>query len=307
MVTRGGYKQAQAGDGRSRLNGRQLTMRSLATIVAELSLLTAVAVARLDAADLRDQTRLAYEAYAARATSAFLQRFAVFIAGTPAALGVTGNGEASIRPASGDGIVNVTGGLVHHWAGTSFIAGATLVDAMAVSQAYDDYPRMYKEIVSARMLAHDGNAYRVRFRIRETAMGRTVVLDITSHVTYAFPQTGAVSSIATADEIREVVDSGTSNERYLPAGRDSGYLWRASTMTGLVARDNGVDVTMETIGLSRGFPMMLGWVIEPIARRLGIKSVERSLQEFRDAVRAKTKAAAGVSVPPRAGIGSLPG
>jgi hypothetical protein len=30
---------------------------------------------------------------------------------------------------------------------------------------------------------------------------------------------------------------------------------------------------------------MLGWVIEPIARRLGRKSVETSLREFRDALR----------------------
>ena len=37
---------------------------------------------------------------------------------------------------------------------------------------------------------------------------------------------------------------------------------------------------METVGLSRGFPPLLGWLIEPIARRLGRKSIERSLEEF---------------------------
>jgi hypothetical protein len=132
----------------------------------------------------------------------------------------------------------------------------------------------------------------VQFRLRESALGRTVVLDVSSHVVYAFPRAGAVSSVAAADEIREVIDAGTPREHSLPAGRGNGYLWRAATLTALVARDNGVALTMETIGLSRSFPPMLGWVIEPIARRLGNKSVERSLQEFLDAVRARKKAAA---------------
>jgi hypothetical protein len=275
-------------------------MRSVAGILVGLSFVTAVAVARLSAADLRDDTRLAFETYTARATAAFLQQLA-----SPATLSsprrTTPDGETTVRPATEDGIIKVTGGLVHHWAGTLFIAGATLDDAMAVSQAYDDYPRMYKEIVSARRLAHDGNTYRVQFRISESAMGRTVVLDITSRVAYAFPQAGVVSSVAAADEIREVEDAGTPREHYLPAGRDNGYLWRASTLTGLIARDNGVAVTMETIGLSRGFPSMLGWIIEPIARRLGSRSVERSLQEFRDAVRARKQSAAGASAPAPAG------
>jgi hypothetical protein len=266
-------------------------MRQVAGILVVVSVLTAAAVPSAAAADLRDETRLAYEAYAARAIASFLQRFSS--AAASPGLDAADEGETRVRPAAEDGVISVTGGLVHHWAGSAFIPGVTLDDAIAVSQAYGEYPDMYKEIVSSRMLAHEGNTYRVRFRIRESAMGRTAVLEITSHVTYAFPRAGAASSVATADEIREVVESGTPGEHYLPAGRDSGYLWRASTLTGLIARDRGVDVTMETIGLSRGFPAMLGWIIEPVARRLGIKSVERSLQEFRDAVRARKETATG--------------
>ena len=58
-------------------------------------------------------------------------------------------------------------------------------------------------------------------------------------------------------------------------------------MSRLIERDGGVAVEMETIGLSRAFPRMLAWIIEPIARRLGRKSVELSLQEFASAVRAR--------------------
>ena len=87
-------------------------------------------------------------------------------------------------------------------------------------------------------------------------------------------------ALSTADDIREVENAGQRDERLLPAGQDSGYLWRASNFTRFTEREDGVYVEMETIGLSRGFPPFLGWLIEPIARRLGRKSIERSLEEF---------------------------
>jgi hypothetical protein len=36
--------------------------------------------------------------------------------------------------------------------------------------------------------------------------------------------------------------------------------------------------------LSRSFPPLLGWIIEPIARRLGRRSAATSLQEYIDVV-----------------------
>jgi hypothetical protein len=88
-------------------------------------------------------------------------------------------------------------------------------------------------------------------------------------------------------EIREVAQAGRSDERHLPVGQDRGYLWRANTFAYYEAQDGGVYMELETLGLSRRFPPMLGWMIEPIARRLGRKSVEGSLTEFRDALLVK--------------------
>ena len=70
----------------------------------------------------------------------------------------------------------------------------------------------------------------------------------------------------------------------MPPGQDRGYLWRGATFTRFVEADGGVYMQMETIGLSRAFPPLLGWAIEPIARRVGRGSVENSVQEFRRAV-----------------------
>jgi hypothetical protein len=81
-----------------------------------------------------------------------------------------------------------------------------------------------------------------------------------------------------------VQNAGGRDERLLPAGHDSGYLWRANTFTRYVEGKDGLWIEMETLGLSRRFPPLLGWIIEPIARRLGRRSVETTLLEFQSAL-----------------------
>ena len=109
------------------------------------------------------------------------------------------------------------------------------------------------------------------------------VLDIWSTVRYGGGNEHAFA-VSEATQIRQVEHADERDERHLPSAKDSGYLWQASTFTRYAARDEGVFVELETLGLSRAFPPMLGWVIEPIARRLGRSSVEVSLREFRRAV-----------------------
>jgi hypothetical protein len=135
------------------------------------------------------------------------------------------------------------------------------------------------------LLERNGDTCRVQIRIKESAAGISAVLDVTSQVQYFRPNDNSAYSISNSEQVREVKDAGTSRERLLPAGKDNGYLWRAATFNRLVAQNGGLFVEMETLGLSRSFPPLLSWVFEPIARRLGRKSVELSLREFTQAVR----------------------
>jgi hypothetical protein len=196
-------------------------------------------------------------------------------------------------PANGDGIMTVPGGLVHHWKGRVFIPGATLQDALDVSRAYATYPEMYRSVLSATVLEQDDNVYVVLMRVHEDTNGVSAVLDIRSHIEYHQRDAHHAYSISHSEEIRQVEHAGSRDERRLPAGHDSGYLWRTATFTSFAEQHGGVSVEMETLGLSRGWPKLLGWLIEPIARRLGRKSVEGSLREFeRATTRAVTPAPA---------------
>ena len=244
-----------------------------------LSLLAATAPSRAIAAELEARTTRAWNSYVEDARRAFLAR-----ARTPAGAKVPTAGITA-SAAREDGIIPVPGGLVHHWVGRAFAPGVTLKQALVVSRDYASYDDIYTSVIRSRVLAHQGDTFRVLMRLEEGDAGITAILDVRSTISYSYPDSRTLIALSNADEIREVENAGEADERLLPAGRDSGYLWRASTFTTFREVNGGLYVEMETVGLSREFPTMLGWLIEPIARRLGRKSVEGSLQEFLAAVR----------------------
>jgi hypothetical protein len=232
------------------------------------------------ATELQERTSRAYDAYLAEARQAFLSRIR-----TTGATVAGREGVLTARPGREDGIIDVPGGLVHHWVGTAFISGVTARKVVDVSSDYPHYSRIYKAIIASRLLGREGDTFRVLMRLKEGEAGVSAVLDVQSTVQYYYPTGRSAYVISNADEIREVKKAGESGEQLLPPGQDSGYLWRANTFSHFTEQDGGVYVEMETLGLSRRFPVMLGWLIEPIARRLGRKSVETSLHEFLAAVR----------------------
>jgi hypothetical protein len=242
------------------------------------------------AAELKAASARAYETHAAETTRTFVER------ARRATLGARCDGVMTAKAGSSDGIMDVPDGLIHHWIGSAFIRGATLKQAIDVSRAYANYPRVYKAVVSSRVLSQQGDEYQVLIRLKEGEAGITAVLDVRSKVEYRSATSGASYAISHSEEIREVENAGKKDEKLLPVGHDSGYLWRAHTLTYFAPDEGGVFVVMETLGLSRQFPIGFGWIIEPIARRLGRKSVESTLAEFATAVHQSAGQPAQVAV-----------
>ena len=239
-------------------------------------------------ADLEQRTVDAYQRYVDEARAAFLRRGdAEEWTPMPSATGPAA--ACALAPAEAlptGRIVKAPGGLIHHWASVAFIPRVDVRHVIDVAQAYDEYPAIYRSVLASRLIARDGDTFRVFARLKEDAGMVSAVLDVRTVVTYAGDER-CVYSLGAATEIREVKNAGAVTERLLPAGHDSGFLWRANTFTRFVEFDGGVPVELETIGLSRRFPPLVGWLMEPIARRVGRLSVERTLAEFRTAVLAK--------------------
>jgi hypothetical protein len=239
------------------------------------------------AAVLTDAAARAYAEYVDQARRSFLNRVSQPPAAGEAERAALLREETTVRPGGGDGIQEMPASLIHHWRGAVFIPHTTLNQSLSVSRAYRDYPAIFHPVVAAKVLSDEGDALRVQFRMRQSAGGITGTVDMWSNIQYGRIDPTHAYVISIADTIREVKDAGRSTERYVPQGQARGYLWRAATFTRFVEADGGVYMEMETIGLSRPFPLLLGWVIEPIARRIGRGSVENSVQEFRRAVLAR--------------------
>src|SRR5262245_30701238 len=188
----------------------RVTTKSVSCMV--LGICCGVAVA---AADLQDETRRAFVAYAGDATRMFVDRVRSGRIGS----GAPGSGLAArdndvvVGPAREDGILTISGGLVHHWIGSTFIAGVTLQDALDVSYDYGNYRSVYKPVIASTLLSRNGSIFRVRLRIKESGGGLSAVLDVTSHVEYFSVDDRRVYSISSSEDIREIRSNGTANER----------------------------------------------------------------------------------------------
>jgi hypothetical protein len=261
------------------LQKAKLSSAVLVRLTLACGLVVLLAAAPVAAADLQQRSAQAFDKYAGDMTAAFFSR-----ATKNSTTARRCDGVITARAANGDGILNVPDALIHHWLGLAFVQGATLKDVEHVARDYSAYPKMYKAVVSSKVLSQQGDTYRVQIRLKEDA-GLTAVLDVRSAVEYRTQRSGTITAISKSEEIRQVENFGKRNESQLPVGKDSGYLWRAHTLTHFVAEEGGVFIVMETLGLSRQFPPLTGWIIEPIARRIGRKSVEGSLDEFLTAIR----------------------
>lgn len=240
------------------------------------------------AAELRGETLRAYTEYIAAVRTGFEQRANSGDSLTgiaPADLTrAVRDGHVLVQAAHEDGIVGIPAGLIHHWRGVAFIASVTLHEAMTVSQDFANYKHMYGPVMDAAVLEQKGGTFRVLMRMQKSSGLVSAVLDVWSVVQYQQHGDRLVYSASDSERITEVENAGKPDEHRLPANQGRGYLWRANTFSRFAERDGGVLVELENVGLSRAFPPMLGWLIKPIAHRLGRSSVEDSLLEFREAV-----------------------
>ena len=247
----------------------------------------AITPQEIAAVDLEHTTVAAYDRYIETVAQAFSKQVGTdaFLAqASPQALDRLRHGEILLEPGGGDGIIEVPEGLIHHWRATAFVPGVTLEEVLRVARDYANYASFYEWVVAADLVASEGNRYRTFFRAQRRAGTVTGVVDVWMLTEYQHLRPGRATSVARADCVRQVEHAGEPAEHRLRPGTGNGYLWRAKAMSKYLERDGGVYMELDTIGLSRGFPMLLGWIIEPVARRLGRASTGESLSQLRVAL-----------------------
>ncbi|MGE5112998.1 MAG: hypothetical protein ACM3JB_19195 [Acidobacteriaceae bacterium] len=185
---------------------------------------------------------------------------------------------------SGSKPLEVSHGLIHDWIGAARISGTTIDQTLHLLQDYNNHKNIYQpEVIDSRLLGRDGDNFQVYLRLLKKKI-ITVVLDTNHDVNYYSPASGRWCCRSATTRIMEVEDSGTPDEKVLPADSGHGFLWRLYSYWRFKENTEGVSVECRAISLTRDVPRGLGWMIEPIIRNLPKESLVRTLDATRRAL-----------------------
>ncbi len=193
-------------------------------------------------------------------------------------------GEIVAQLWTGKDLVRVPDGLIHDWVGAAWIPGTTLQKTLSMVQDYDHHKDVYRpDVIDSKLVSHQGNDYKIYLRLLKKKI-ITVVLDTDHDVHYSAlgPTRWFLRSYTT--RISEVENAGKPNEKVAPADTGYGFLWRLDSYWRFEERDSGVYVELRAISLTRDVPAGLGWIIEPIVRKLPRQSLINTLAATRKAL-----------------------
>ena len=173
--------------------------------------------------------------------------------------------------------VDVPDGKIHHWAGAIFVPGTTVAGVLDhLSRFAGRESEHYEDVVASRLISRDGDAFRIFLKLRRTKFQVTSTYHTEHAVVYRRVGTrGTGRSVST--KIAELQNAGTPQERELPEGRDSGYLWRLNAYWRYEQVDGGVLIECESISLSRSVPVLVRFLISGIVEGIARESLEKTL------------------------------
>jgi hypothetical protein len=257
-------------------------------IVVTLALLAPGAAA---AATLGRHTVAAWQAYV-DATEARVSRELVspggflaadFQAATNARTVIVGGGIPVVELCTTDGAnrtIDVPDGTISHWRGGIFLAGVTLDALLRRLQNPVEAGPHQEDVLALRVLQRDPDRLRLFIRMTRSSIV-TVTYDTEHVVRYRRHGPARASSRSVATRIVEVEGAGTGRERTRPPGRDRGFLWRLNSYWRYEQVSGGVIVELESLTLSRGIPLGLARIVEPVVDRIARESMTRTLESLR--------------------------
>jgi hypothetical protein len=194
-------------------------------------------------------------------------------------------GQVVTRPANGNGVVNVPGGLIQDWAGAVFVPDTTLKDVLSVVEDYPRHSEIYKpDVEEVKVLSHSGNDFLIRTRVLKAKLFISDVLEIDNQIHYVALDPKRIYSRSASQRVVEIANPGKRDEHALEPGHDRGLLWRINGYWFFEESDGGVFITCESITLTRDIPFLMAKMLSPILHELPAEALKTSLEETRKAV-----------------------
>jgi hypothetical protein len=193
--------------------------------------------------------------------------------------------------------IEVPDGTIHHWLGAIYIPNMTLEKFLAWVQDYNQHSKFFKEVEQSKLLARPNpETFDIFLRLTRSKLGVTVKFNTNHTAIYRRHGAGRASSRSVATRIAQIDKAGTPQEKELPVGNDSGYLWRLNSYWRFVERDGGVVVECETVALSRPLGSWAGFLnvillgkVKSIADSVAREALEDTLTSMRNGVRGVEK------------------
>jgi hypothetical protein len=193
-------------------------------------------------------------------------------------------GETIAELWSGKRPVSVPGGLIHDWIGSTYIPGATIEQTLALIQNYDNHKNIYKpEVIDSKLISRHGGDFKIFLRLLKKKI-LTVVLDTDHDVHYSRLDAARWCCRSYTTRISEVEDAVIPKERVLAPDTGYGFLWRLYSYWRFHEREGAVYLECRAVSLTRDVPKGLGWIIEPIIRKLPRETLIHTLESTRRAL-----------------------
>jgi hypothetical protein len=194
-------------------------------------------------------------------------------------------GEIVVAPVGEHSPMKVQSGLIHHWVGTVFVPNATLNDVLQVVRDYPRYKDLYTPgVIDSKSISTTDDKDIFSMELMNRALLLKTAFDADYESCYIRLDSHRLYSVSRTTRLQEIDQYGSPQQHTLEEGQGNGIIWRLYGITRYQERDGGVYVELEAMALSRGIPVSLRWMVDPIVRRVSRNSLSTSLEQTAKAV-----------------------
>jgi hypothetical protein len=197
--------------------------------------------------------------------------------------GALADGKPVLEPREN---TDIAGGSIHHYSGVMHIAGGSIANVREIMQDYPNYPKYFKPDVGKGSGAKEPDStpndehFVSHLSLIQSTLWIAVSYDCAYDTHYRMVDPHHWMSVSTTSSIREWRDPKDPSKGYYPEGDDHGFLWRTNTYWFVRENNDGIDLELDSLSLSRPAPTGFGWW----GAKRTHDAVEKMLKDMRAAV-----------------------